>query len=412
MLKLSASIIAPSIVKLINHSFNTASFPQRWKTAKVSPLFKGGDSEDLNNYRPISVLPVLSKVIERHVHDSLSSYLCENNLIYSKQSGFRKLHSTETALIGIIDELLFNFDNDRVSGMILIDYCKAFDMVDHVILLDKLHAYGLDNTSLTWFQSYLSDRRQFASMDDKESTTSIIPHGVPQGSILGPLLFVLFINDLPFHVSSANTDLYADDTTLSCSANWMDMDRLQISLNEAVSETVHWATANKLPLNEKKTKVLTICGKRLSNRIPNVIIITVNGSQLENAQCAKLLGLEIDRELTFQSHVGKLCKKLSQRIGILKKIRHCLEIKHRVLFYNSNITPVMDYVSVIWSNCAKHCLDRVLKLQKRAARIIIGADSYAPSVQLFNKLKWIPFFENAKLAKCCIIYKRFARSRA
>ena len=193
----------------------------------------------LNNYRPISVLPVLSKVIERHVNDSLSSYLCENNLIYSKQSGFWKLHSIETALIRIIDDLLLNLDNDRVSGMILIDYCKAFDMAEHVILRDKLYAYDLDNTSLTWFQSYLSDRRQFVSMNDKESTTTIIPHGVPQCSILGPLLFVLFINDLPLHLSSANTDLYAGDITLTCSVNWMGMDCLQTSLNAAVSETVH-----------------------------------------------------------------------------------------------------------------------------------------------------------------------------
>ena len=237
--KLAAPIIAPSIAKPINLSFNTASFPECWKTAKVSPLFKGGDSEDLNNYRPIFLLPVFSKVIERHVHNSLSSYLCENNLIYSKQSGFRKLHSTETALIEIIDELLFYLDNDRVSGMILIDYCQAFDVVDHVILPDKLHAYGLNNTSLTWFQSYLSDWRQLVSMGDKKSTASIIPHGVPQCSILGPLLFVLFINDLPLHVSSANTDMYADDTTLTCSVNWMDMGRLQLSLNAAVSETVH-----------------------------------------------------------------------------------------------------------------------------------------------------------------------------
>ena len=250
-------------------------------------------------------------------------------------------------------------------------------MVDH-----KLYAYGLDNTSLMWFQSYLCDRRQFVSMSDKESTTSIIPHGVPQGAILGPLLFVLFINGLPLHVSSANTDLYADDTTLTCSVNWMDMDRLQTSLNAAVSETVHWATANKLPLNEEKPKVLTICGKRLSNRIPNDIIISVNGSQLENIQCAKLLGLETDKELRFHSHVDKLCKKLSQRIGILKKIGHCLQIKNRVLFYNAIIRPVMGNVSVIWSNCDKHCLDRVLKLQKRAARLVTGGDSYAPSVHL------------------------------
>ena len=138
MLKLAAPIIASSIAKLINYSFIKSVFPQRWKTANwVTPLFKGGDPENVN-YRPISVLPVLTKVIERHVHDSLYSYLCVNNLIYSKQSGFRKRHGTETAFIGIIDELLFNLDSDRVSGMILIDYCKTFDMVDHSILLQKL----------------------------------------------------------------------------------------------------------------------------------------------------------------------------------------------------------------------------------------------------------------------------------
>ena len=173
MLKLAAPIIALSIAKLINYSFNSASFPQRWNTAKVFALFKGGDSEDLNNYRPISVLPVLSKVIERHVHDSLSSYLCENNLIYSKQSGFQKPHTTETALIRVIDDLLFNLDSDLNLT------AKAFDMVDHVIFMlmvyGYLYAYGLDNTSLTWFQSYLNDRHQFVSMSDKESTTSIIP---------------------------------------------------------------------------------------------------------------------------------------------------------------------------------------------------------------------------------------------
>ena len=181
MLKLAAPIIASSIAKLINYSFVTSVFPQRWKTAKVTPLFKGGDPENVNNYRPISVLPVLTKVIERHVHDSLYSYLCVNNLIYSKQSGFRKRHGTETAFIGIMDELLFNLDSDRVSGMILIDYCKAFDMVDHSILLQKLQAYGFDNKSLIWFRSYLNERRQLVSMGNIESPTACVRHGVPRG---------------------------------------------------------------------------------------------------------------------------------------------------------------------------------------------------------------------------------------
>ncbi|KAL9956690.1 hypothetical protein ACROYT_G038209 [Oculina patagonica] len=258
MLKLAAPIIAPSIAKLTNCSFDTSVFPQRWKTAKVTPLFKGGDTESVNNYRPISVLPVLSKVIERHVHDSLYGYLMDNNLIYSKQSGFRKRHSTETALIGIIDELLFNLDNDRVSGMILIDYCKAFDMVDHSILLQKLQAYGLDDKSINWFRSYLNERLQLVSMGNKESPTACVRHGVPQGSILGPLLFIAFINDLPLHVSSAQIDLYADDTTVTSTANYGSVDFLQSSLTTAISEVDQWATANKLPLNESKTKVLTV----------------------------------------------------------------------------------------------------------------------------------------------------------
>ena len=178
-------------------------------------------------------------------------------------------------LIGIIDELLFNLDNDRVSGMISIDYCKAFEMVDHSILLQKLQAYGLDNKSLIWFRSYLNERRQLVSMGNIESPTAFVRHGVPQGSILGPLLFIAFINDLPLHVSSAQIDLYADDTTLTSASNSDSVRVLQSSLTTAISEVDQWATANKLPLNEGKTKVLTITGKRLSTRINHDLAVVV-----------------------------------------------------------------------------------------------------------------------------------------
>ena len=324
--------------------------------------------------------------------------------IYSKQSGFRKRHITETALIGIIDELLFNLDSDRVSDMTLIDYCKASDMVDHSILLQKLQACGLDNKLLIWFRSYLNERRQLVSMGNIESPTTCVRHGVPQGSILGPLLFIAFINEFPLHVSSAQIKLYADDTTLTATANFDSVGVLQSSLTTAISEVDQWATANKLPLNEGKIKVLTITGKRLSTRINHDLAVVVDEKQLENVRCAKLLGQEIDHELTFIPHVKKLSKNLSQRIGILKRIKHCLPLKHRLIFYNTMIRTVTDYVNVVWTTC--DCLNRVLKLQKRAARIILDADCQASSVKLFNKLNWIPFFEQAKLTKCCIIYKR------
>ena len=225
--KLAAPFIAPSITKLINLSFSLNVFPSCWKTVKVTPIFKSADPIDVINYRPISVLPILSEIAERHVHNALYSFLCENDLIYITQSGFRSKHSTETALIKIIDDLLFNLDNDRVSGMVLVDYRKAFDMIDHTLLLEKLEVYGLSRDSLQWFTSYLKDRRQLVKLGDKQSSVAIVRHGIPQGSILGPLLFIVFINDLPLYVTSSRIDLYADDTTLSSSTNYSSIRRLE-----------------------------------------------------------------------------------------------------------------------------------------------------------------------------------------
>ena len=305
---MGATAIVPSLARLINHSFQVSVFPSRWKTAKVTPLHKGGDLDEVSNFRPISVLPVLSKVIERHIHDALYSYLTENNLIYSRQSGFRKHHSTETALLRIIDDLLLNLDGNKVGGLVLIDYCKAFDMVDHAILLEKLNVYGVNGSSLTWFKSYLSERRQLVSLPGTKSDITTVRHGVPQGSILGPLLFIVFINDLPLHVSSSDVDLYADDTTITSYADFRNMSKLQDSLNKAVSEVLSWASANKLPINDKKTKVLVVTGKRLLSKIDHAPEVSIGDTKLTNVLSAKLLGLEIDHELTFSRHVDNLCK--------------------------------------------------------------------------------------------------------
>ena len=325
-MRIAAPVIAAVVARLINFSFSSGSFPSRWKTAKVSPLYKNGDSRDVQNFRPVSVLPVLSKVIERHVHDSLYGYLTENNLIYPRQSVFRKNHSTDTALIQIIDELLFNLDKNRViiSGMVLVDYYKAFDMVDHGFLLDKLKVYGVTGETMNWFQSYLADRHQLVYLGGCVSDVALMKHGVPQGSILGSLFFTVFINDLPLHVSSSEIDLYADDTTITSSADCGSMGRLQESLNTSVLEVFNWALANRLPLNEKKTKVLTVKAKRLSTEINNNPEITCNGSLLTNVMSVKLLGLEIDGILSFSEHITTVCKKVSQRIGLLKKIMNYL----------------------------------------------------------------------------------------
>ncbi|KAL9963193.1 hypothetical protein ACROYT_G032370 [Oculina patagonica] len=240
------------------------------------------------------------------MHDSLYTYLNDNNLLYSRQSGFRKHHSTEIALIKIVDELLFNLDNDKVSGMVLVDYTKAFDMVDHELLLRKLEVYGVINKELVWCHSYLSNRQQVVQVGGEVSSEMHMAYGVPQGSILGPLFFLLFINDLPLHVST-QVDLYADDTTVCAAADVANLHLLNDSLNTSVGEIESWANANKLLLNEKKTKVLMITGNRLAPKTGVELCVKAgNGATaLDNVSSATLLGLDIDSKLSFNEHVEK-----------------------------------------------------------------------------------------------------------
>ncbi|KAL9967540.1 hypothetical protein ACROYT_G025788 [Oculina patagonica] len=242
------------------------------------------------------------------MHDSLYTYLNDNNLLYSRQSGFRKHHSTEIALIKIVDELLFNLDNDKVSGMVLVDYTKAFDMVDHELLLRKLEVYGVINKELVWCHSYLSNRQQVVQVGGEVSSEMHMAYGVPQGSILGPLFFLLFINDLPLHVST-QVDLYADDTTVCAAADVANLHLLNDSLNTSVGEIESWANANKLLLNEKKTKVLMITGNRLAPKTGVELCVKAgNGATaLDNVSSATLLGLDIDSKLSFNEHVEKTC---------------------------------------------------------------------------------------------------------
>lgn len=408
LLRIAAPAIADSLCKLISYCIDKQAFPTKWKVGKVTPIYKGqGNRDDKNNYRPIPVLPILSKLLEKHICDHLCDFLEENALLHIRfQSDFRKFHSTKTALICLVDQLLFDLDKNRASGLVFIDYKKAFDLIDHSLLLEKLKAYGVRDNELELLPSYLSGCTQYVHINGCYSTSRSVSAGVPQGSILGPSLFLLFINDLPSAAQHSTEDIYADDTTLTLSSDVTNgLTAMSSALQQDLDDLSQWSAANKMVTNAAKTKCLLVTGKHIPCKLDNCSReLKLVNSDIEQDDSQKLLGVTIDKHLSFDVHVEELCKKLSQRIAVLRKIRRFIPIEQRILYYNAMIKQVMLYGSTIWSNCSADNLTRILKLQKRAAQVILGTDTRSNSVNLF-KLGWLPFNDEAKVNKCSLVLK-------
>ena len=368
LLRMSSPIIAESLTYICNLSIKTGSFPERWKEAKVKPLLKGGPSNDPNNFRPISILPVLSKLFEKHVHEGLINFLEKYKLLHDTQSGFRRNHSCETALIHMVEKWLKAFNNGELVGVIFVDFRKAFDLVDHDILMKKLELYKFNQVSLNWFRSYLSGRKQIVSFKNVVSERETVKCGVPQGSILGPLLFLLFINDLPLHIK-VKTDLYADDATVYEINN--SKEEIERKLQLAIKDLTRWCKLNGMTINTEKTKAMLVTTRQRRSRINDNLNLSLNNIQLLTVSNEKVLGVQIDNNLSWGEHVRKVTQKMSTNIWLLSKVKNYLSNEHRVMFYKSYIQPHLDYANIVWSSMSKTNLMQIERLQKRACRIIL-----------------------------------------
>ena len=405
MLKDAADIVAPSLTSLFNISINNGCFPSTWKLAKISPLFKKGSKQDPSNYRPISVLPTISKLLEKAVHMQLYSYLRDNNLLSQKQFGFRLNSSTVTASAMFTDKTLSAMDKGQLTGAVFIDLTKAFDTVNHSILLSKLCSLGVlnDSPAYNWFESYLSNRCQVTVCNGTKSCPETVQIGVPQGSILGPLLFTLYINDLPDYLEHCDVTLYADDTVLFISDK--SLHNIKSYMNSDLEKLNNWLKLNHLTLSISKSKFMIIGSSQRLNKIDS-ISFKVDNIDLDEVSSFKYLGIVINNRLNWQDHVDQMFSKINKKLGLLKRIRYCLPLDARLMFFNSYVLPLFDYADIVWGDRGNSTLMLQLQsLHNKAAKIILDLPIGSSASEALNKLKWKTLARRRAEHRAIFIYK-------
>ena len=277
-IKIAAPVIAKSLANIYNTTIRSGTFPKDWKIAEVAHIFKRGSKSEMGNYRPISVLPTLARIFERLVYDQLANYLKRNKYLTKYQSGFRKFHSVVTAMLRKRDDWLLNINKGWLNGVIFFDLKKAFDTIDHDILLFKLSRYGVLENELKWFTSYLSERKQFCYVNGIHSLFKSINYGVPQGSRLGALLFLIYINDLPLVIKNTAPLIFADDTGLTAASE--SFPHLKNLIEGDIQSLVTWLANNKLTLNVLKTEFLIIGSKARLIRLEDDLYVLVEGESV------------------------------------------------------------------------------------------------------------------------------------
>ena len=382
VLKSCARAIAPFIAELINISFESGVYPDMLKNAKVIPLYKSGCCKDLNNYRPISLLVSISKIFERVMQRRLYNYLEKYNLLYAKQFGFRKKHCTIDALAELT-EIIRMGSKETQNISVFLDLKKAFDTLDHSILLDKLETHGVRGIANKWFESYLFNRMQFVEVNGQASDWAKITTGVPQGSVLGPLLFLVYINDIAEAVQFSQVYLFADDTNITsvCSSS--------ASFQNDLSSICDWFLSNKLSVNVDKSSLVNFNRKRRASTLQ----VEINKSLLNTNDFCKYLGILVDGNHKFCEHVRYIRFKLARHSGVISKMRHYVPRSILLKYYFCNVKPIVQYGILVYGCTSFTVLEPILVMQRKIIRLIYFKSKLESVSKVFEDKKILTVHE-------------------
>ncbi|XP_045447535.1 uncharacterized protein LOC123655825 [Melitaea cinxia] len=428
MLTLWFDYISGTLATLINKSISSSIFPSMWRDAVVRPIPKISSPLEFKDLRPISILPCTSKILEKVICRQLVDYLERNDILPKLQSGFRRHHSTATALVSVLDDVIHAQDDGKVTIMVLLDFSRAFDAINIGLLLAKLRFYGLEEAVVSWFASYLQDRHQIVEIRNERenviwSQRSPLVRGVPQGSILGPILFSIYSGDVIKSIRNCRYHIYADDIQIYLSFKPHELEKSLELINSDLERIFDWSKSNALVLNPNKTKYIVLGTRHqvqlVKSKAPS---LEINGSRIEGVCEVRNLGLLLDENMRFESHVSNIVRTCFYRLKVLYRIRDSLDEKLRIALCETLVLSKFNYIDVVigprllertkksiqrvQNACARYCFyiprrdhvtsylnqASILKMKNRRrlhlATMLFGVIKHGVPTYLVDKLEW------------------------